>query len=70
MLMAPAALTHHDDGGQRLVRLSTLYPDDAIPGSMHFKMPATYRHAPPGWYMLFLITNEGVPANAYWVNLG
>jgi hypothetical protein len=68
--MAPEALTHHDDGGQRCVRLATLYPDDTYPGSLHFLLPATNRHAPPGWYMLFLITNEGVPANAFWVNLG
>ena len=70
VLMAPAALTHHDDGGQRCVRLTTLYPDDSDKNSLHFKMPATSLHAPPGWYMLFLITNEGVPANAFFVNLG
>ena len=70
VLMAPAALTHHDDGGQRLVRLATLYPDDAIgAGSLHFLLPPSYLHAPPGWYMLFLVTNEGVPANAFWINL-
>ncbi|MEO6597229.1 MAG: galactose oxidase-like domain-containing protein [Planctomycetota bacterium] len=70
VLMAPAAVTHHCDGGQRCVRLASLYTEDAIPGSLHILMPATHRHAPPGWYMLFVITNEGVPANAFWVNLG
>lgn len=70
VLVAPAAVTHHDDGGQRLVRLTTLFPDDSNPSSMHVLMPATNRHAPPGWYMLFVITNEGVPANAFFLNLG
>ncbi|MEO6593517.1 MAG: galactose oxidase-like domain-containing protein, partial [Planctomycetota bacterium] len=70
VLMPPAAVTHHDDGGQRCVRLASVYNEDATPGSLHILMPATHRHAPPGWYMLFLITNEGVPANAFWVNLG
>jgi hypothetical protein len=32
-------------------------------------MPASEQVAPPGWYMLFLVTNEGVPSNAFWINL-
>ncbi|HEX6811014.1 MAG TPA: galactose oxidase-like domain-containing protein [Planctomycetota bacterium] len=71
VLIAPAALTHHDDGGQRLVRLLTYNDDDVEPPYTYVKvrMPTTIRHAPPGWYMLFLVTNERVPSMAFWVNL-
>lgn len=76
VLLAPASLTHHDDGGQRHVRLLTWIDNTgdatggAGVGSVRIRMPATVRHAPPGWYMLFVITSEGIPANAFWVNLG
>jgi hypothetical protein len=71
VLTAPAALTHHDDGGQRLVRLLTYNDDDlALPNTyVKVRMPGTFRHAPPGWYMLWLVTNEGVPSMAFWLNL-
>ncbi|MBX3463166.1 MAG: DUF1929 domain-containing protein [Planctomycetes bacterium] len=32
-------------------------------------MPASAQHAPPGWYMLFVLTNAGIPSNAVWINL-
>jgi hypothetical protein len=65
VLVAPAALTHHDDGGQRHVRLLAWAKEEGL----RFKMPASEQVAPPGWYMLFLVTNEGVPSNAFWINL-
>jgi len=67
VLVRPAALTHHDDGGQRLVRLNTW--DDATPRTVLFQSPATVLHAPPGWWMLFLVNSAGRPSLAYWVNL-
>ncbi|HYN35822.1 MAG TPA: galactose oxidase-like domain-containing protein [Actinomycetota bacterium] len=27
------------------------------------------RHAPPGWYMLFITNDEGVPSVADWVHV-
>ena len=73
VLMRPEALTHHDDGGQRMVRLLA-WDDGEVPtgtaGSIVFNSPATDRHAPRGWWMLFLVTSTGVPSVAYWVNLG
>lgn len=59
-------------GGQRIVRLAVFQPHGpGLPpaNSVHFRMPASHLLAPPGWYMLFALTNEGVPANAYWINL-
>ncbi|MBX3463164.1 MAG: DUF1929 domain-containing protein [Planctomycetes bacterium] len=69
VLLAPAALTHHDDGGQRCIPL--LVQDDiSFPhGSARVTMPASAQHAPPGWYMLFVLTNAGIPSNAVWINL-
>lgn len=72
VLMRPEALTHHDDGGQRMVRLVAA-DDGEVPqgfaGSIVFTSPATYRHAPPGWWMLFLVNSAGRPSQAYWVHL-
>ncbi|MCA8976124.1 MAG: DUF1929 domain-containing protein [Planctomycetes bacterium] len=68
VLMRPEALTHHDDGGQRLVRLPTWAGSDPST-TVQFKSPTTTLQAPPGWWMLFLITSSGRPSQAYWVHL-
>jgi hypothetical protein len=68
VLMRPAALTHHDDGGQRLVRLTTAAAADGDT-SVEFKSPGTARETPPGWWMMFLVTSSGRPSRAYWVHL-
>ena len=68
VLVRPAALTHHDDGGQRLVRLLAWHDDDTI-DTINFQSPGTSRHAPVGWWMLFLVNSAGRPSNAYWVHL-
>ena len=68
VLMRPAALTHHDDGGQRMVRLNAW--DDGTENTVLFQSPASVLHAPPGWWMLFLVNSAGRPSQAYWVNLG
>ncbi|MEO6595341.1 MAG: galactose oxidase-like domain-containing protein, partial [Planctomycetota bacterium] len=72
VLMRPEALTHHDDGGQRMVRCLAWHDEDANSGpfgSVLFKSPTSERHAPPGWWMLFLVTSAGRPSLAYWVHL-
>jgi len=69
VLVRPAALTHHDDGGQRLVRMVTWAGSDAANPSVQFKTPGSTLEAPPGWWMLFLVTSSGRPSMAYWVHL-
>jgi hypothetical protein len=32
-------------------------------------VPANHNIAPPGWYMLFIVNNNGVPSVAHWVHL-
>lgn len=68
VLVRPAAMTHHDDGGQRLVRLTTFAGADGD-SAVQFKSPGSSREAPPGWWMLFLVTSSGRPSQAYWVHL-
>jgi len=72
VLMRPEALTHHDDGGQRMVRLKA-GDDGLVPvgftGSIVFSSPQDALHAPPGWWMLFLVNSAGRPSQAYWVHL-
>lgn len=73
VLMRPEALTHHDDGGQRMVRLVAWDDGEVLngaAGSIVFNSPASDLHAPRGWWMMFLVTSTGVPSMAYWVNLG
>ncbi len=72
VLISPSALTHHDDGGQRYYSLPIQVVDDTTtPGSVRqFTMPTNHRQLPRGWYMLFLVTNQGAPSElAYWVNV-
>ena len=65
-LVRLAAATHGFDTNQRYVRLdfdvinvATLEPD----------APANANEAPPGYYMLFLVSNDGVPSVATYVRL-
>jgi len=32
--------------------------------------PPDGNHAPPGWYMLFILNSSGVPSVASWVRVG
>jgi len=42
---------------------------DKQPTSVRVLGPKTSNHAPSGWYMLFLVTSEGVPSEAAWVHV-
>jgi hypothetical protein len=74
VLMAPASTTHHSDMHQRYVDLPiasqsttgvTFYaPWDRCVGPNPF-----HSCAPPGYYMLFLVTSQGMPSRAVWVLL-
>lgn len=83
VLMAPASITHHSDMHQRYVELDPCTGDpcpvspDVSPGVsfVAFTAPPSSRHAPRGYYMLFLVTNpqggnpRGTPSVATWVRL-
>ncbi len=66
VLMAPGSLTHHSDFGQRLVEMPVVARTRK---SITFLTPFDSNAAPQGWYMLFLVTRDGVPSKASWVRL-
>ena len=58
--------THSFDNGQRLVDLDILSQGG---GSVQAVVTQNPNIAPPGWYMLFVIDNNGVPSVATWIHL-
>ena len=65
----PMAVTHSCDTEQRLVDLPI------VRGSRHrcrldVRVPREPGVVPPGWYMLFLTDNDGVPSHAHWIRVG
>jgi hypothetical protein len=67
VLVAPGAVTHANDMGQRLVNLNRTGSD---PTHLRLNTPPAPGVAPPGWYMLFGLSEDGVPSHASWVKLG
>jgi hypothetical protein len=65
VLMAPAATTHADEMNARHVELAV------TPSVGGFTATApTSTVAPPGYYMLFVLTADGIPSTAKWVHVG
>jgi hypothetical protein len=64
-LIRPGLTTHSFNGTQRLVNV----PFTPGAGKLSATIPAEAKIAPPGWYMLFLVDNAGVPSIASWVHL-
>jgi hypothetical protein len=65
-LMRPGATTHSQDSEQRLVEL----PIQVIgPGAVLLEMPTTATIAPPGWYLLYVVTGTGIPSEGSWIHL-
>ena len=65
-LIRNCVTTHSFDGSQRLVDLDITGRNG---GKVTAKVTANPNIAPPGWYMLFLVDNNGVPSVAKWVHL-
>lgn len=66
VLTAPCSVTHHSDMHQRYVELKS---EVASPNEIHFTLVDNDKRAPRGLYMLWLLTEGGVPSNAKWVVL-
>jgi hypothetical protein len=65
VLMAPAATTHANEMNARHVELAV------TPSGGGFTATApTAEVAPPGYYMLFVLTADGIPSVARWVHVG
>ena len=65
VLIRAGAVTHAFDMDQRLVGLTFA----AVGGVLHATAPANGNLAPPGYYLLFILDNEGVPSVAQFVHL-
>jgi hypothetical protein len=65
-LLRPGSMTHTTDFDQRMV----LVPHVNLgSGDYRITAPASSDLAPPGWYMLFAVSNDGVPSVAHFVHL-
>jgi hypothetical protein len=65
-LIRNCVTTHSYDTNQRLVDLPI---SSQAGGIVKITVPANHNIAPPGWYMLFIVNNDGVPSVAHWVHL-
>ena len=66
-LVKPGAVTHSNNFDQRYVDLT--YTSNGSSG-LGATSPPDSNHAPPGWYMLFILNSAGVPSIASWVQVG
>lgn len=66
VLIRAGAVTHAFDQDQRLVTLSF----EASAGGLAVTAPATHALAPPGDYLLFAVSAEGVPSVGRFVRVG
>ena len=66
VLVAPITSTHSVDTSQRRLEL----PIAGRSGNnLVLRTPKSAKDAPPGFYMLFLLDDKGVPSTAQWVQL-
>jgi hypothetical protein len=65
-LMRNGVTTHSFDMNQRLVDLPIA---SQINGILQVSVPTNPNIAPPGWYMLFIVDQHGVPSVARWIHL-
>jgi hypothetical protein len=66
VLMSPGAVTHAFDMGQRAITLTFSGTGSTIQATT----PLNAMVAPPGYYMLFVVSTAGVPSVATFVKLG
>ncbi|MBI2684411.1 MAG: DUF1929 domain-containing protein [Actinobacteria bacterium] len=65
VIVAPGAATHAVDMNQRLLELASTLEN----GQRYLVTPTNPNTAPPGYYMLFALTDGGVPSPAKWIRL-
>lgn len=67
VLIAPGAATHATDMNQRRILLEA--PTARSDGHIALRMPSNRNVVLPGYYMLFLLSNEGVPSTARFIRI-
>lgn len=66
VLLAPISVTHHTDSGQRYIKLPI---QSRTANTLDCLAPANGNIAPPGFYMLFIVKNNGIPSEARFVQV-
>ncbi|MFI5644139.1 galactose oxidase-like domain-containing protein [Kitasatospora sp. NPDC051705] len=66
VLLAPTTSTHSVNTSQRHLDLRIT---SRAGNRLQLQAPPDAKAAPPGWYMLFLLNDQGVPSVAKWVQL-
>ncbi|MFD4374658.1 galactose oxidase-like domain-containing protein [Streptomyces sp. NPDC058486] len=66
-LMRPSAVTHTTDVEQRSVELGLTKGEDGL--TVTVDAPEDRTLVPPGWYMLFVTDEAGIPSEAKWVQV-
>jgi hypothetical protein len=65
VLVAPGATTHANDMHQRFIKLPITANNSIISATL----PASSTLVPPGYYMLFILNNNGVPSVAKFIKI-
>jgi hypothetical protein len=65
-LVRNCVTTHSYDSNQRLVDTPITSQQNNV---IRVNVPGNRNLAPPGWHMLFLVNNAGVPSIARWIHL-
>ncbi|MEU6232458.1 galactose oxidase early set domain-containing protein [Kitasatospora sp. NPDC047058] len=66
VLLSPTTSTHSVNTSQRHIDLRLT---SRAGNRLEFQAPPDAKAAPPGWYMLFLLDDQGVPSVAQWIQL-
>jgi FtsP/CotA-like multicopper oxidase with cupredoxin domain len=66
VLLATISVTHHTDSGQRYIKLPI---QSRTASTLMSLAPANGNIAPPGFYMLFIVKNNGVPSEGRFIHL-
>jgi hypothetical protein len=67
-LVRLAAVTHWFDQNQRYLSLD-FFVNPRVPLTLSVTAPANANLAPPGYYMLFLVSNAGAPSKSVYVKV-
>jgi plastocyanin len=65
-LLRPCAMTHHTDAGQRYIRARITA---RTANRLTVQVPADGRTAPPGYYMVFVVTADGIPSEGRFIRI-
>jgi hypothetical protein len=67
VLIRPNSITHHTDAGHRFIKLPITAHTAA---TVTARAPGNGNIAPPGYYLLFIVTNTGIPSVGQFVHVG